>query len=102
MALLGGTTSFGYSNHLFLFLLLQARFGGRGQPRGAARAQVGQGFAERLVDQDAAAFGAFWGRGAQGGAAPAAGARGGGGGAREQQPQGEHSIYFRRDCFRPI
>ena len=67
------------TNHLFL----QARFGGggRGQPRGPGRAQIGQGFAERLVDQDAAAFGAFWGRGALGGGG--GGAKGGG---REESP----------------
>ena len=85
-----------YYNHLCL-LPLQARFGGgRGQPRGPGQAQVGQGFAERLVDQDAAAFGAFWGRaGAQGGAAAAAGgARGGG--VREQQQQGELYLFSAR------
>ena len=72
-----------------LFLPLQARFGGggggRGQPRGPGRAQIGQGFAERLVDQDAAAFGAFWGRGALGGGG--GGARGGPGGGGGEQPQ---------------
>ena len=77
------------TNHLFLSLVLQARFGGgggRGQPRGPGRAQIGQGFAERLVDQDAAAFGAFWGRGALGGGG--GGARGGGpGGGGGEQPQ---------------